>query len=124
VLSLLPALGVVCKDEVVTVVPVYNFCSQPVSLFDDPVLDCSVFLIRYYFAALSITLAAGEARRTVAELPSVRRTLQLQLGGLRRAGLGRVLLPVACFELGNVSRPPGKGLDRFAFSDRPADSWK
>jgi MFS family permease len=54
-------------------------------------------------AAVSITLAAREARRTAAAQPSARRTLQLQWGLLRRAGLGRVLLPVACFELGNVA---------------------
>jgi MFS family permease len=29
--------------------------------------------------------------------------LQLQLRRLRRAGLGRVLIPIACFELGNVA---------------------
>lgn len=54
-------------------------------------------------AAVSITLAARQARRTVAAQPSARRTLQLQWGRLRRAGLSRVLLPVACFELGNVA---------------------
>jgi MFS family permease len=54
-------------------------------------------------AAVLITVAAREARRTAAAQPSVRRTLQLQWGRLRRAGLGRVLLPVACFELGNVA---------------------
>jgi MFS family permease len=53
-------------------------------------------------AAVSITLAAREARRVIGETP-VRRTLQLQLGRLRQAGLGRVLVPVACFELGNVA---------------------
>lgn len=53
-------------------------------------------------AAVSITLAARQARRAFREQPA-RRTLQLQWGRLRRAGLGRVLLPVACFELGNVA---------------------
>jgi MFS family permease len=53
-------------------------------------------------AAISITLAAREARRAIGERP-VRRTLHLQLRRLRRAGLGRVLIPIACFELGNVA---------------------
>jgi MFS family permease len=53
-------------------------------------------------AAISITLAAREARRAVGQTP-VRRTLQLQLRRLRQAGLGRVLIPIACFELGNVA---------------------
>ena len=53
-------------------------------------------------AAISITLAAREARRAIRQTP-VRRTLQLQLRPLRRAGLGRVLVPIACFELGNVA---------------------
>lgn len=53
-------------------------------------------------AAVSITVAARQARRRIGETP-VRRTLQLQLGKLRSAGLGRVLIPIACFELGNVA---------------------
>jgi MFS family permease len=53
-------------------------------------------------AAISITLAAREARRAIGQTP-VRRTLQLQLRRLRQAGLGRVLIPIACFELGNVA---------------------
>lgn len=58
-------------------------------------------------AAVSITLAARQARHAFGDTP-VRRTLQLQWGRLqwgrlRRAGLDRVLLPVACFELGNVA---------------------
>ena len=54
-------------------------------------------------AAALITVAAREARRVAAAQPSVRRTLRLQWGRLRQAGLGRVLLSVACFELGNVA---------------------
>jgi MFS family permease len=53
-------------------------------------------------AAISITLAAREAWRAIGEKP-VRRTLYLQLRRLQRAGLGRVLIPIACFELGNVA---------------------
>lgn len=53
-------------------------------------------------AAVAITVAAREARRTVTA-PDARRTLSLNLGELRRAGLGRVLTPVALFELGNVA---------------------
>jgi MFS family permease len=52
--------------------------------------------------AISITLAAREARRGIGQTP-VRRTLQLQLRRLRHAGLGRVLIPIACFEPGNVA---------------------
>jgi MFS family permease len=53
-------------------------------------------------AAVAITIAAREARRTVAD-PAARRTLTLNLRELRRAGLARVLTPVAFFELGNVA---------------------
>lgn len=53
-------------------------------------------------AAIAITLAAREAGRTVVD-PAGRRTLTLNLRELRRAGLGRVLTPVALFELGNVA---------------------
>lgn len=53
-------------------------------------------------AAVAITIAAREARRTVTD-PASRRTLTLNLRELRRAGLARVLTPVALFELGNVA---------------------
>ncbi|MGH3499245.1 MAG: MFS transporter [Nocardioidaceae bacterium] len=53
-------------------------------------------------AAVAITIAAREARRTVTD-PGSRRTLALNLGELRRAGLARLLTPVALFELGNVA---------------------
>ena len=53
-------------------------------------------------AAAAITLAAREARRTVSD-GAARRTLALNLGELRRAGLARTLTPVALFELGNVA---------------------
>ncbi len=53
-------------------------------------------------AAVAITLAAREARRTVAD-GAARRTLALNLGELRHAGLARTLTPVALFELGNVA---------------------
>ncbi len=53
-------------------------------------------------AAAAITLAAREARRTVGS-PLGRRTLTLNLRELRRAGMVRVLTPVAFFELGNVA---------------------
>lgn len=51
-------------------------------------------------AAVAITIAARRVRRTLAESTG-RRTLTLNLGELRRAGLARVLTPVALFELGN-----------------------
>lgn len=53
-------------------------------------------------AAIAITLAAREARRVVGSDVGAR-TLSLNLGELRSAGLGRVLTPVALFELGNVA---------------------
>ena len=53
-------------------------------------------------AALAITIAAREARRTVAS-PTGRRTLSFNLAALRRAGIVRVLTPVALFELGNLA---------------------
>ncbi len=53
-------------------------------------------------AAASILVAARQVRRTLRPTTG-RRTLALNLGALRRAGLGRVLTPVALFELGNVA---------------------
>jgi MFS family permease len=53
-------------------------------------------------AAVAITIAARDARKTVAD-PGARRTFALNLGELRRAGLARVLTPVALFELGNLA---------------------
>lgn len=53
-------------------------------------------------AAVAITIAAREARRTVTD-PGARRTLTLNLRELRVAGLARVLTPVALFELGNLA---------------------
>jgi MFS family permease len=53
-------------------------------------------------AAVAITIAAREASRAVAD-PVARRTLSLNLGALRRAGLARVLTPVALFEFGNLA---------------------
>ncbi|HEY8718820.1 MFS transporter [Pengzhenrongella sp.] len=54
------------------------------------------------FAAVAITVAAREARRTVAPVEG-RRTLSFNLRELRRAGLARALAPVALFEVGNVA---------------------
>jgi MFS family permease len=53
-------------------------------------------------AAVSISVAAARARRTAPAVP-LRRRGRLELGGLRRAGLLRPLLPVALFELGNIT---------------------
>jgi MFS family permease len=53
-------------------------------------------------AAAAITLAAREARHAIAD-PAGRRTFALNLRELRRAGLARVLTPVALFELGNLA---------------------
>jgi MFS family permease len=52
------------------------------------------------FAAVAITFAASQARGHGAA--AVRRA-RLELAELRRAGLGRLLLPVAAFELGNIA---------------------
>jgi len=54
------------------------------------------------FAAVAITIAAREARRSLSA-PSGRRTLSFNLRELRQAGLARAFLPVALFELGNVA---------------------
>lgn len=53
-------------------------------------------------AALSITIAAREARRLHAA-PTARRQLRLNLSALRRAGVMRALAPIALFELGNIA---------------------
>ncbi|HEY8865369.1 MAG TPA: MFS transporter, partial [Solirubrobacteraceae bacterium] len=53
-------------------------------------------------AAVAITIAAREAKR-VAGSEIGRRTLSINLRALWRAGLPRVLTPVAMFELGNVA---------------------
>ncbi len=53
-------------------------------------------------AAAAITIAAREARHTVTS-PVGRRTLSLNLGELRSAGLARALAPAALFELGNMA---------------------
>lgn len=53
-------------------------------------------------AAVAITAAAREAGRVVA-VPSGRRTLSLNLGALRDAGLARALVAPALFELGNLA---------------------
>ncbi|MBA8792918.1 MFS family permease [Friedmanniella endophytica] len=53
-------------------------------------------------AALAILIAAREARRNLGS-PAARRGLGLNLAALRRAGVVRLLIPVAMFELGNVA---------------------
>lgn len=53
-------------------------------------------------AAAAITIAAREAGR-VLQTATGRRVLSLRIGDLRRAGLARVLTPVALFELGNLA---------------------
>jgi MFS family permease len=55
------------------------------------------------FAAAAIVVAAREARRTVAAGGGGGGRRRLDLAGLRRAGLGRALLPIVPFELGNVA---------------------
>jgi MFS family permease len=53
-------------------------------------------------AAVSISVAAARARRAAPAVPPGRRP-RLQLARLRRAGLLGPLLPVALFELGNIT---------------------
>jgi MFS family permease len=53
-------------------------------------------------AAVAITVAARQASRMLSSSAG-RRTLSLNLRELHRAGIGRVLAPVACFELGNLA---------------------
>jgi MFS family permease len=55
-----------------------------------------------FLAAGAITIAASEARRTLAA-PAGRRTLSLNLRELRRAGLTEPLGAIATFELANVA---------------------
>src|SRR6266496_3479522 len=57
-------------------------------------------LVPGLFAALAISVAAAKAPRVVAV---ARERARLELGNLRRAGLFGPLLPVAAFELGNVT---------------------
>ena len=51
-------------------------------------------------AAVTITVAAREARHHGMSMPG---RIRLELSGLRQAGLVRPLLPIAMFELGNVT---------------------
>src|SRR6266511_902627 len=60
----------------------------------------AALLVAGLFAALAISVAAAKAPRVVAV---ARERARLELGNLRRAGLFGPLLPVAAFELGNVT---------------------
>ncbi len=53
-------------------------------------------------AVAAITLAARQARHMLLQ-PSRRRTLSLNLRELRQSGAAKALLPVSCFELGNLA---------------------
>lgn len=55
-----------------------------------------------FLAAALITVAAGEARRSLVT-PQGRRTLSFNLRELRAAGLARTLTPTTLFELGNLA---------------------
>jgi MFS family permease len=59
-------------------------------------------LIPGVLAAAAITVAAARARRITTAIPIPQRA-RLELAKLRRAGLFRPLLPVALFELGNIT---------------------
>jgi MFS family permease len=59
-------------------------------------------LIPGALAAAAISVAAARARRMTTAV-QVRERARLELGSLRRAGLLRPLLPVALFELGNIT---------------------
>ncbi|WP_334172618.1 MFS transporter [Sinomonas sp.] len=54
------------------------------------------------FAVAAIALAARQARRAL-QAPAARRTLSFNLGELARTGAAKALLPVSCFELGNLA---------------------
>ena len=54
------------------------------------------------FAVAAIALAARQAR-TALKSPGGRRTLSFNLGELRRTGAAKALMPVSCFELGNLA---------------------
>lgn len=53
-------------------------------------------------AAVAIAVAAREAGRNLGRVEG-QRTLSLNLAALRRAGIVRILAPVACFEFGNLA---------------------
>ncbi|MGA2037343.1 MAG: MFS transporter, partial [Acidimicrobiales bacterium] len=53
------------------------------------------------FAAITITVAAREARKRTSGIEPGRRRLELR--GLRNAGVARPMVPIALFELGNVT---------------------
>lgn len=53
-------------------------------------------------AAVAITVAIREARATL-NAPAARKQLSFNVASLWRDGLGRVLAPVACFEMGNLA---------------------
>jgi MFS family permease len=55
-----------------------------------------------FVAVAAITLAARQARH-VLQQPTRRRTLTFNLAELRASGAAKALLPVACFELGNLA---------------------
>ena len=55
------------------------------------------------FAALAITIAAREARRSRSTAKAAVRRARLELHGLRQAGVLRPLLPIGAFELGNIA---------------------
>ncbi len=61
-----------------------------------------VSFIPSFLAVAAITLAARHARH-VLQQPGRRRTLSLNVSELRHSGATKALLPVACFELGNVA---------------------
>jgi MFS family permease len=53
-------------------------------------------------AAVAISVAVRQARASLGNAVG-RRTLSLNLRALRRAGMVRLMVPVACFELGNLA---------------------
>jgi MFS family permease len=61
-----------------------------------------VSFIPSVFAVAAIALAARQAR-TALKNPEGRRTLSFNLGQLRRTGAAKALVPVSCFELGNLA---------------------
>lgn len=61
-----------------------------------------VSFIPSIFAVAAIALAARQARNAL-KAPAGRRTLSFNLAELARTGTAKALLPVSCFELGNLA---------------------
>jgi MFS family permease len=66
-------------------------------------LSIGLSLVPGMLAAVAITLAVHEARRRVGTAPTAKPGLNVRIRELHRAGLTPRLVPIACFELGNLA---------------------